>query len=87
MPTCWKCPSGCSWGDAQPRSPGRVTSQDAEEGTDYTLGGDAVLPAGSVSFDYVVTLKRTDILKEKTKNLLLELRPNANFIIPFTSQE
>lgn len=72
---------------AQPRAVDvRVTSQDAEEGTDYTLGGEAVLPAGSVSFDYVVTLKRTDILKEKTKNLLLELRPNANFIIPFTSQ-
>lgn len=60
--------------------------EDAEEGTDYTLGGEAVLPAGSVSFDYVVTLKRTDILKEKTKNLLLELRANENFIIPFTSQ-
>ena len=50
------------------------------------LGGEAVLPAGSVSFDYVVTLKRTDILKEQTKNLLLELRANENFIIPFTSQ-
>ena len=72
---------------AQPRAVDvRVTSQDAEEGTDYTLGGEAVLPAGSVSFDYVVTLKRTDILKEKTKNLLLELRANENFIIPFTSQ-
>ena len=46
---------------AQPRAVDiRVTSQDAEEGTDYTLGGDAVLPAGSVSFAYVVTLKRTD---------------------------
>ena len=67
---------------AQPRAVDvRVTSQDAEEGTDYTLGGEAVLPAGSVSFDYVVTLKRTDILKEKTKNLLLELRANENFII------
>lgn len=53
---------------AQPRAVDvRVTSQDAEEGTDYTLGGEAVLPAGSVSFDYVITLKRTDILKEKTK--------------------
>lgn len=72
---------------AQPRAVDvRVTSQDAEEGTDYTLGGEAVLPAGSVSFDYVVTLKRTDILKEQTKNLLLELRANENFIIPFTSQ-
>ena len=72
---------------AQPRAVDvRVTSQDAEEGTDYTLGGEAVLPAGSVSFDYVVTLKRTDILKEKTKNLLLEPRANENFIIPFTSQ-
>ena len=72
---------------AQPRAVDvRVTSQDAEEGTDYTLGGEAVLPAGSVSFDYVITLKRTDILKEKTKNLLLELRANENFIIPFTSQ-
>ena len=32
---------------AQPRAVDiRVTSQDAEEGTDYTLGGDAVLPRG-----------------------------------------
>ena len=71
---------------AQPRAVDiRVSSQDAAEGTDYTLG-EAVLPAGSVSFDYVVTLRRTAILQQETKNLLLELRANDNFIIPFTSQ-
>ncbi len=72
---------------AQPRAVDiRVSSPDAVEGTDYTLGGEAVLPAGSVSFDYVVTLRRTAILQQQTKNLLLELRANDNFIIPFTSQ-
>ena len=40
----------------------------------------------NVRFVFAIILKRTDILKEKTKNLLLELRANENFIIPFTSQ-
>lgn len=64
----------------------RVSSTDAELGTDYTLDGEAVLPAGSTSFDYVVTLRRTDILKQQSKTILLELHANEHFIIPFTSQ-
>lgn len=64
----------------------RVSSPDAAEGTDYTLSGGAVLPAGSTSFDYVVTLRRTPVLKEQAKNLLLELRASEHFIIPFTYQ-
>lgn len=64
----------------------RVSSDDAVLGTDYTLGSEAVLPAGSTSFDYVVTLRRTDILKQHSKTILLELHANEHFIIPFTYQ-
>lgn len=64
----------------------RVSSPDAVLGTDYTLGSEAVLPAGSTSFDYVVTLRRTDILKQQSKTILLELHANEHFIIPFTYQ-
>lgn len=72
---------------AQPRAVDiRVSSDDAVAGTDYTLGAEAVLPAGSTSFDYVVTLRRTDVLQQRSKTILLELRANEHFIIPFTHQ-
>lgn len=64
----------------------RISSSDAEEGTDYRAEGEAVLPAGSNSFDYTVTLLRTDVLKERSKTLLLELAANDYFILPFTHQ-
>lgn len=64
----------------------RVSSEDAALGTDYTLPGEALLPAGSTSFDYVVTLRRTAVLQQQSKTILLELRANEHFIIPFTHQ-
>lgn len=59
-----------------------VSSNDALEGTDYTLPATAELPAGSTEVNYIVTLKRTDILKEKRKTINLELRANDFFSLP-----
>ena len=41
-----------------------VDSENAEEGKDYLLPENAVLPAGASFTDYIVTLKRTEALKE-----------------------
>lgn len=59
-----------------------VSSDDAQEGTDYTLPSAATLPAGATTFNYVVTLKRTSALKAVKKHLSLTLQPNADFSLP-----
>lgn len=64
----------------------RVTSPDAVEGVDYDLSGEALLPANANSFDYLITLYRTEALKSETKHLVVELAPNDSFILPFTEQ-
>ncbi len=63
-----------------------VTSDDAVEGTDYTLPESAVLPANATTFDYVITLKRTAVLKTAKKHLLLTLQPSDDFTLPVTSE-
>lgn len=65
----------------------RIVSDDAVEGTDYDAPSEAVMPAGAVSFDYLVTLRRTAPLKEQARNLRVEIGANDHFIIPFTSME
>lgn len=59
-----------------------VTSQDAVEGVDYVLPTKAELPAGAVTFNYVVTLKRTAALKNTAKTIRLEILPNDYFSLP-----
>lgn len=61
----------------------RVAGGTAEEGTDYELKTAAVIPADSVGLDYVVELKRTPILKEGDKVLVLEVAANDYFATPF----
>lgn len=62
----------------------RMSSENAQEGTDYTLPAQAVLPAGASSVDYVVTLKRTPALKREKKMLHLTIHPNDHFDLPVT---
>ncbi len=64
-----------------------VTSENAEEGVDYRLPDTAVLPEGEVSFEYKVTLLRTDALKSYSKTLKLELHANDNFTLPVSTLE
>ena len=59
-----------------------VRSDNAEEGVDYLLPDNAVLPAGASSTDYVVTLKRTEALKSERKMLLLQIHANECFDLP-----
>lgn len=59
-----------------------VTSDNAVEGTDYSLPESAVLRAGEVSADYMVKLKRTPALKQARKMLRLEIRENECFTLP-----
>lgn len=63
-----------------------VTSDDAQEGVDYVLPKKAELPAGATTLDYVITLKRTSVLKTERKHLKLNLLPNANFTLPVTQE-
>ena len=62
----------------------RISSENAQEGTDYILPAQAVLPAGASSVDYVVTLKRTPALKKEKKMLRLQIHPNEDFDLPVT---
>lgn len=63
-----------------------VTSDDAQEGVDYTLPEKAEMPAGATVFEYVMTLKRTAVLKTQLKHIKLSLQPNANFMLPVTQE-
>lgn len=63
-----------------------VTSDDAREGVDYTLPEKAEMPAGATVFEYVITLKRTAVLKTQLKHIKLSLQPNANFMLPVTQE-
>ena len=64
-----------------------VSSENAEEGTDYRLPEDAVLPAGEYSFDWTVTLLRTDDLESRKKSITLELHENGHFSLSLTELE
>lgn len=55
----------------------------AEEGKDYELKTPAAIPAGAVTLDYIVELKRTEALKGEDKELILTLQANEYFILPF----
>lgn len=61
-----------------------AVSDNAEEGVDYRLPERSVLPAGASSFEYIVTLLRTDAIKVNTKTITLEVHPNGNFSLPVT---
>lgn len=60
----------------------RVSSDNAVEGTDYVLPSVAEFPANSASFRYVITLKRTPVLKKESRSLLVEIRDNGYFTLP-----
>ena len=61
----------------------RVAGGDAEEGTDYELKSTAEIPAGALTLNYTVALKRTAALKARDRELVLELQANEHFILPF----
>lgn len=63
-----------------------VSSNDAQEGVDYILPEKAEMPAGETTYNYIITLKRTAILKSKQKHLLLSLQSNGNFTLPVTEE-
>lgn len=64
-----------------------VDSDNAVEGVDYTLPQQAVLPADSSKVDYVVTLHRTDALKQERKMIELTLHANEHFDLPVSQME
>ena len=59
-----------------------VMSDTAEEGVDYELPQQAILPAGEASVDYIVKLKRTPALKSEKKMLHLQIHENEEFGLP-----
>ena len=61
-----------------------VSSENAVEGTDFTLPERAFLPAGKSRTDYVVKLMRTPALKQQRKMITLEIRANDHFSLPVT---
>ena len=63
-----------------------VTSNDATEGVDYILPEKAELAAGETVLNYMITLKRTAVLKTSQKHLQITLQPNANFTLPVTQE-
>lgn len=63
-----------------------AVSSDAVQGTDYEIPSAAILPAGSSTLSYNVILHRTPGLKTDTRTLVLRLKENADFIVPFTFQ-
>ena len=64
-----------------------VSSDNAQEGVDYVLPQQAVMPAGASSVDYVVVLKRTDALKSERKMIHLTLHANEHFDLPVSKME
>ena len=64
-----------------------VSSDNAQEGVDYVLPQQAVMPAGASSVDYVVVLKRTDALKSERKMIHLALHANEHFDLPVSKME
>ena len=64
-----------------------VSSDNAQEGVDYVLPQQAVMPAGASSVDYVVVLKRTDDLKSERKMIHLTLHANEHFGLPVLKME
>ena len=64
-----------------------VSSDNAQEGMDYVVPQQAVMPAGASSVDYVVVLKRTDALKSERKMIHLTLHANEHFDLPVSKME
>ncbi|MFR3328838.1 MAG: DUF4843 domain-containing protein [Odoribacter splanchnicus] len=64
----------------------RVAGGDAIAGTDYELTTIAEMPAEAVTLDYNVQLNRTAVLKQEDREIVLELRANDHFILPFEYQ-
>lgn len=61
-----------------------VDSDTAEEGMDFMLPSDPVIPAGATGLDYVVRLVRTDALKTQKKMISLAIHANEHFSLPVT---
>lgn len=59
-----------------------VTSENAEEGRDYILPQQAVMPAGASWTDYIIRLNRTEALKSEKKVIAVELHANDYFDLP-----
>jgi hypothetical protein len=64
-----------------------VSSDNAQEGVDYVLPQQTVMPAGASSVDYMVVLKRTDALKSERKMIHLTLHANEHFDLPVSKME
>ena len=64
-----------------------VSSDNAQEGVDYVLPQQAVMPTGASSVDYMVVLKRTDALKSERKMIQLTLHANEHFDLPVSKME
>ena len=59
-----------------------VVSDNAQEGVDYELPQQAVLPAGASYVDYIVKLKRTPAMKNEKKMIHLQIHANDQFDLP-----
>lgn len=63
-----------------------VTTNNAVEGTDYTLPASAMFPADTSTYAYTITLKRTPELKKQKKSLTITLAGNEYFTLPVTHE-
>ena len=63
-----------------------ISSDDVQEGIDYTLPQKAEMPAEATTADYVITLKRTAALKTMKKHVKLTLTANDHFSLPVTKE-
>lgn len=59
-------------------------SENAEEGVDFVLPENPVLPSGATVVEYPVVVKRTEALKSETKVLTLTIHENEFFSLPVT---
>lgn len=60
----------------------QVSSETAVEGVDYVLKTASELPGGETTFDYIVQLKRTPVLKQEIRCILVEVKANDFFTLP-----
>ena len=64
----------------------QLLGRPSDKAVDYILPEKAELAAGETVLNYMITLKRTAVLKTSQKHLQITLQPNANFTLPVTQE-
>lgn len=64
-----------------------ASSDNAQEGMDYSLPQNAEIPAGAVETDYIIRLTKTEELNTMEKSIILKLHANDEFDLPFPGEK